>query len=76
MLIFDEERSSDSSFVERSWRSHSEGAGSFLSLAESRWEMVVTKHHGKIHLRYEVQRRKPHLQTILRTVNGLAFGLS
>jgi AraC-like DNA-binding protein len=50
MLIFDEERPSDSPFVERIWRCHSEGTGSFLSIAESRWEMVVTRHQGKITL--------------------------
>ncbi len=46
MIIFDEERLSDSPFVERIWRSHSEGADSFISIAESRWEMVVTKLQG------------------------------
>jgi hypothetical protein len=50
MIIFDEERGSDSPFVERIWRSHSERGGSFLSIAESRSEMVVTKHQGKITL--------------------------
>jgi Helix-turn-helix domain len=50
MLIFDAERLSDSPYVERVWRSHSEGAGSFLSIAESRWEMVVTSHQGRISL--------------------------
>ncbi len=43
MIIFDKERLSDSPLVERIWCSHSEGAGSFLSVAESRWEMVVTR---------------------------------
>jgi AraC-like DNA-binding protein len=50
MLIFDAERLSDSPYVERVWRSHSEGAGSFLSIAESRWEMVITRHQGRISL--------------------------
>lgn len=48
MIIFDEERLSDSPFVERVWRSHSEGAHAFLSIAESRSELVVTKMRGKI----------------------------
>lgn len=48
MILFDEERSSDSPFVERIWRSHSEGTAPFLSIAVSRSEMVVTKLHGKI----------------------------
>jgi AraC-like DNA-binding protein len=47
MIIFDEERLSDSPFVERIWRSHSEGADAFISIAESRWEMVVTRLQGK-----------------------------
>ncbi|GCE24683.1 AraC family transcriptional regulator [Dictyobacter alpinus] len=48
MIIFDEERPSDSPFVERIWRSHSEGAAPFLSIAVSHCELVVTKLHGKI----------------------------
>jgi methylphosphotriester-DNA--protein-cysteine methyltransferase len=43
MLIFDEERPSDSPFVERIWRCHSEGADPFLSIAESRCELVVAQ---------------------------------
>jgi hypothetical protein len=50
MIIFDEDRPSDSPFVERIWRAHSEGASPFLSIAESRSEMVVTRHHGKLTL--------------------------
>ena len=46
MIIFDEERPSDSPFVERIWRSHSEGTAPFLSIAVSRCELVVTKLHG------------------------------
>src|SRR5436190_5644626 len=42
-----EERPSDSSFVEAIWRTQSEGGGSFISVAESRWGMVVTKQDGK-----------------------------
>lgn len=50
MISFDEQRLSDSPFVERVWRSHSEGDGAFLSIAESRWEIVVTKLNGKMTL--------------------------
>jgi AraC-like DNA-binding protein len=50
MIIFDEERPSDSPFVERIWRSHSEGADPFLSIAESRCELVVIKIRGKMTL--------------------------
>src|SRR5579859_6005746 len=48
MILFDEERLSDSPFVERIWRSHSEGTAPFLSIAVSHCELVVTKLHGKI----------------------------
>jgi AraC-like DNA-binding protein len=47
MLFIFEERPSDSSFVERIWRTQSERAGSFTSLAASHWETVVTRHNGK-----------------------------
>jgi len=46
MLFTFEERPSDSPFVERVWRAHSERPGSFLSVAMSHWEMVVTRQNG------------------------------
>jgi hypothetical protein len=39
-----EERGSDSLFVERVWRTRSDGGGSFISTAESHWEIVISKH--------------------------------
>jgi AraC-like DNA-binding protein len=48
-LIF-EDRPSDSPFVERIWRSHSERAGTFHSIAACHWEMAVTRHEGKTFL--------------------------
>lgn len=42
-----DERSSDSRFVETIWRTQSERAGVFTSVAVSHWEMVVTKLNGK-----------------------------
>ena len=45
-LVFDD-RPSDSPFIERVWRSHSERAGSFHSIASPHWEMAVTRHRGK-----------------------------
>jgi len=50
MLFSFEERLSDSPFVERIWRTHSEHAGAFTSLAAAHWEMVVMRHNGKITL--------------------------
>ncbi len=48
MLIFDEDRGSDSPFVERVWRCHSEGADPFLSIAASHRELVVSRLQGKV----------------------------
>jgi len=50
MFIVFEDRLSDSPFVERVWRSHSERAGTFHSMAASHWEMVVTRHQGRASL--------------------------
>ena len=41
------ERRSDSPLVERVWRSHSERGGRFLSVAQSHFEMAVTRHRGR-----------------------------
>jgi AraC-like DNA-binding protein len=46
MILTFDEKPSDSPFVERIWRSRSERAGPFLSVAMSHWEMVVTRHNG------------------------------
>jgi hypothetical protein len=48
MLIHEADRPSDSPYVERVWRYHSEGRGSFLSIAEFRSELVVTRHQGRV----------------------------
>ncbi len=45
-LVF-EDRPSDSPLIERIWRCHSERAGTFLSVASSHCEMVVTRHRGR-----------------------------
>ena len=50
MIIFDEDRPSDSPLVERIWHCHSEGADPFLSIAQSRCKLVVAKLSGKITL--------------------------
>lgn len=46
MTFVFEDRPSDSPFVERIWRTRSEHAGAFTSVAVCRWEMVVTRHNG------------------------------
>jgi AraC-like DNA-binding protein len=50
MFIIFEERPSDSPVVERVWRCHSERAGTFVSVAASHLEMVVTRHRGRTFL--------------------------
>jgi hypothetical protein len=50
LITFDDDRSSDSPLIERVWRSHSERAGTFLSIAACHWEMVVTRHQGTLSL--------------------------
>lgn len=50
LFIFFDDRPSDSPFVERVWRCHSERGGSFHSMAASHWEMVVTRLEGKTSL--------------------------
>lgn len=45
-FVFDD-RSANSSFVERIWRTQSERAGSFTSVAVSSWEMVVATVDGR-----------------------------
>src|SRR6185295_2330810 len=48
MLVQEVDRPSDSHYVERVWRYHSEGSGSFLSIAECRSELVVSMHQGSV----------------------------
>lgn len=47
-IVFDAERPSDSPFIERIWQCRSEQAGTFLSVASSNWEIVVTRLDGRI----------------------------
>jgi len=47
LISFDGDRASDSPFIERIWRCHSERTGLFLSVASSHWEMVITRLQGK-----------------------------
>jgi Helix-turn-helix domain len=49
-LILFEDRLSDSPFVERVWRCHSERGGKFISVAASHFEMAVTRYRGETFL--------------------------
>lgn len=48
-LVFDD-RPSDSPFIERVWRCHSERAGQFHSIASPHWEMAVSRVKGRTFL--------------------------
>jgi hypothetical protein len=48
-IVF-EERLSDSPFIERVWRCHSERGGKFISVAASNFEMALTRLKGKTFL--------------------------
>ena len=48
LISFDDNRLSDSLFIERVWRCHSERAGMFVSVATSHWDIVVTRLDGKL----------------------------
>lgn len=50
MFITFEDRPSDSPLVERVWRSHSDRAGTFHSMAACNWGMVVTRLRGQTYL--------------------------
>lgn len=41
---------SDSGFVEKAWTSHSEPEPAFISVAASRWQIVVTTQHDLAHI--------------------------
>lgn len=47
MTFIYEDRTSESPFVQTIWRAQSERAGSFISIAASHWEMVITRYRGK-----------------------------
>ena len=48
MLITFEDRPSDSPFIERVWRSRSDHAGGFRSIATCHWDLVFARMNGKI----------------------------
>lgn len=50
MLITFEDRPSDSPFIERVWRSHSDRAGVFCSIGTCHWGVVVTRLADKLTL--------------------------
>ena len=59
MFLAFEDRPSDSPFVERVWRCRSERAGTFLSVAASHCELVVTRHRGRVSVTLRGPESKP-----------------
>lgn len=47
LIVFDNDRPSDSPLIERVWYCHSIRAGTFLSVASSHWEIVITRLRGE-----------------------------
>jgi AraC-like DNA-binding protein len=58
-IHFDADRPSDSPFIERVWRCHSEGGGPFLAVASSHWEFVVTRLAGETTITLHGPETKP-----------------
>lgn len=50
MFLVFKDRPSDSPFIERVWRCHSERAGQFHSIASPHWEMAVSRVQGRTFL--------------------------
>lgn len=71
-IVF-EDRPSDSPFVEKIWRCHSERGGAFLSVAASHFEMAVTRHKGKIFITLRGPETKATSVDCPPKVSGLAF---
>jgi hypothetical protein len=47
LICFDNDRTSDSPFIERVWSCHSTRAGTFVSIASCHWEMVISRLEGQ-----------------------------
>lgn len=48
VIVFDDQRPSESPYIERVWRSHSERGGPFIALASTHWEFVVSRVQGEV----------------------------
>jgi AraC-like DNA-binding protein len=62
-LITFEDRPSDSPFVERVWRCHSERAGTFVSVAASHLELVISRREGREFVTLRGPETKPTQET-------------
>jgi hypothetical protein len=78
MTFIYEDRSSESSFVQTIWRAQSERAGSFISIAATHWEMVVTRYRGRTSFTMrgpETQATPLHYRSIGTEWLGIRFKL-
>jgi hypothetical protein len=48
VIVFQQERPSDSSFIEKVWHTQTEQAGDFTSLAATQSEIVIARYEGKV----------------------------
>ena len=71
MIFTLEDRLSDSPFVERVWRAQSEHPGDLLSIAMSRWEMVVSKYRDRTYM--TVRGPETKATTLPVTIVGTEF---
>lgn len=78
MTFLYEDRSSESALVETIWHAQSERAGSFISIAATHWEMVVTRDSGKLSFTVrgpETQATPLHYRSIGTEWLGIRFKL-
>lgn len=77
MLLSFEERPVDSAFVERIWRTQSQRAGTFISLALSHWQMCIWRHNGKTNVTVRGPETKATITPVLADTDyvGIVFKL-
>lgn len=70
-----QERPSDSPFVDRIWRAQTESAGTFISQAAIRCELVVTRYGGKTTVTFRGPETKATLLPV-RLIGAQFFGIT
>lgn len=70
-IHFDADRASDSPYIERVWRCHSEAGGQFISVASAHWEFVVTRLAGDVTITLRGPETRP--REVLRDPRLRAF---
>jgi hypothetical protein len=72
MSLSFEERPSDVPLVHTVWRTQSERAAAFTSVAVSRWEVVLTRYFDQPHLTRALRRFVGHTPAEIARMNGFA----